>query len=297
MKLRQFACPICSSTPSTSDKAPAVVSPWIRELGIRAIKSTFLVCKKCEFGYFSRRYSPEEMALIYSEYRGVRYTEIRGKWEPWYSLAYNSNHDESTYILKRRKVLREFIDKNVDGRIRKVVDVGGDRGQYIPDFDGASKFVLEMSDKVVLENVQRIEDFQNISDIDLIIFSHVLEHVIDPMAELSKLANLANYVYVEVPFGIPAINSERRSYLKFLRHLHSSLFRASWGKRTSPSTSRDVFPVRILTQSEHLNFFSEKSLSLLARELNLDVVTAIASVYTPDFTQGTVIQCLFKARF
>jgi tetraacyldisaccharide 4'-kinase len=46
---------------------------------------------------------------------------------------------------------------------------------------------------------------------DLIILSHVLEHVANPIATLKELFSYSNTIYIEVPYGVPKISKKRNS--------------------------------------------------------------------------------------
>lgn len=289
----QASCPLCGE--AVSSKTFAVISPWIRELGIKARLSRYFVCKNCETGFFTKRYSENEMSDIYSEYRGANYLRKRSKWEPWYTISYNSNHDSDRWIELRKKSLTEFLSRADLNICNTIVDVGGDRGQYIPDI-ASTKIVLELSEKVLCENVTRINRIEDSPFADLFVYAHVLEHVSNPMQELEALFQKTNKVYVEVPFGIPENNKNQRSYRRLLLHLISSFIPRLWSRNTRPATGRKVSASKMLTQSEHLTFFSEKSFAEIAKILNVNLVIERNTISTPDFSESSVLQCLLTKK-
>jgi hypothetical protein len=294
MLFSSFAnCPLCGE--AASFETFAVISPWIRELGIKARLSRYFVCRNCETGFFTKRYSENEMTDIYGEYRGVNYLRKRSKWEPWYTISYNSNHDSDQWIELRKKSLTEFLSRTQLDNCNVIVDVGGDRGQYIPDI-ASTKIVLELSEKVLCENVTRIKSIEDSPFADLFVYAHVLEHVSNPMQELEALFQKTNQVYVEVPFGIPEINKYQRSSSRLLLHLISSFIPKLWSKNARPATGRKVSTSKMLTQSEHLTFFSEKSFIVIAKILNANLVIERNTISTPDFSEGSVLQCLLTKR-
>jgi hypothetical protein len=65
-------------------------------------------------------------------------------------------------------------------------------------------------------------------------------------------------------------------------------------KMTHPSTGRSRVK-GILTQSEHLNFFSAKSLEAIGEILDSSVQIEVNEIETPDNAKAKVIQCLFVA--
>jgi len=185
--------------------APAVISPWIRELGIDKRTSHYLKCEDCNLGFFTYRYNTEEMANIYSDYRGSRYFKIRSVWEPWYSNAYNSNHDSLDWVQSRKLAITKFITPRLVNPALRVADIGGDTGQFIPDF-ATLKYVVDPSGKNAAAGVTCISEMKDLPDVDLIIYAHVLEHVADPVAEIKALMSKVNQIYVEVPFGVSLSN-------------------------------------------------------------------------------------------
>jgi hypothetical protein len=231
------------------------------------------------------------MSKIYRDYRGSNYVELRSKWEPWYTKFYNSNHDSGEWVDSRKKSLTRFLVSNKVSACDVVIDVGGDRGQYIPNF-AANKIVIDLSERELNTNVQRVSSIENAPYANLIIYAHVLEHVVDPIAELEKLLKKADQVYVEVPFGIPEINEYRRSIRRFLFQQASSLDPRFWARSARPATGRNVAPTKMLTQSEHLTFFSEKSFEKIAQILGVSLILERNTISTPDLSTSSVIQCL-----
>lgn len=284
-------CLICGVP--ASFEAKAVLSPWIRQFGItRTRVSNYLHCKFCDLGFFDFRYTSLEMGCIYSNYRGTAYSQIRNQWEPWYSSNFNSAHDSISWSEMRKNSLKTFLERYLKSNPNSIVDVGGDRGQYIPDIGSENLYVLEASNKTLLQGIERIENLKDIRGIGLIIYSHVLEHVSDPLNELKELLNQSNCVYVEVPFGVPVINNARRSRILFFIKLISSFYPRVWRRMTHPSTGRNSVK-GILTQSEHLNFFSVKSLAAMGEILDSSVQIEVNEIQTPDNATAKVIQCLF----
>jgi Methyltransferase domain len=283
-------CPVCNSP--CLNRVPAVISPWIRELGVKSRVSKYLLCKTCNTGFFSKRYSDSEMSSIYKDYRGSNYVTIREKWENWYSHSYNANHDSEAWVQSRKKSLNDFILAQGSANYDRVVDIGGNRGEYIPEF-AKSKYLLDISEREPITNVNRIQSLNEIEGIDLIIYAHILEHVRNPIIELENLFKHSKRIYVEVPFGVPVISKERKSKLRFWWHLMSSTTPYFWNRQAAPSTGRTVNPIKMLSQSEHLTFFSEDSMQVIATRLNANLVIQKSTIRTPDSKSGLVLQCLF----
>lgn len=290
---KEKSCPICLH--SNSAGARAVISPWVRNLGIRKRTSKYYICSSCTAGYFSYRYNDAEMSRIYFDYRGVSYLSIRSKWEPWYSSAYNENHNSSDWIQSRKQSLESFLGDNGVHHCDSIVDVGGDQGQYIPDIT-SNKIVFDISDKPNLEGIQKYSNFNDLPLSDLIIYAHVLEHVADPVYELTALFQKSNNVYIEVPYGVPVINKFRTSLTRHFLHLLASYNLKLWGRFSQPAAGRQVSLKKQLTQSEHLSFFNEQAMKYLAIRLNAQLVFRRTTINTPDLNKSEVLQCLFRVR-
>jgi hypothetical protein len=233
------------------------------------------------------------MSKIYSNYRGEIYVKSRLKWESWYNQAFNEEHDSIDFISMRQDSLYKFLHKLLPKTPKKIVDVGGDRGQYIPNFGQIENYVIESSSKEVVNGVRRLSTLDEKIGYDLILYSHVLEHVAKPREEVEMLLRHSDHLYVEVPFGLPYISKTRKSKISFLLKIFQSLAPVMWSRSSKPATGRSS-QKGVLVQSEHINFFSEKSLQILADSLNLDVHIEVTSINTPDRAEAAVIQCLFS---
>jgi hypothetical protein len=231
------------------------------------------------------------MSSIYRNYRGENYLAIRKKWEPWYSYTYNFNHDSQQWIDSRKNSISEFLQANKILDCELIIDVGGDRGQYIPDL-AKQKIVFDISDKETSGGATRISEFKNLPFADLIIYAHVLEHVKNPIQEILSLFQKSNQIYIEVPYGVPIVNKVRKSKLRFLLHLISSGNPWLWRNKTAPATGRKVNSNKMITQSEHLTFFSEESMEKIASKLSASLKLKRSFISTPDLNEAEVLQCL-----
>jgi hypothetical protein len=284
-----ISCIICQESISET-QAKVVISPWIRQLGIKQRTSKFLNCLNCGFGFFSYRYLDEEMNYIYNDYRGKKYVSVRSRWEPWYDLKYNLNHDQEAWVSMRLQILTKFLDKFAM-KPNVVVDIGGDRGQYIPNLGQQMSVVIDKSGKELVQGVIRKSSLSEVYEPDLIILSHVLEHVANPIATIEELFSYSNIIYIEVPYGVPLISKKRSSKVRFLVKLASSISPFFWRKYSMPATGKKSGN-GVLIQSEHISFFSEVSMMALAKISNSRILLEVNEMTTPDGSMAKVIQCL-----
>ena len=232
------------------------------------------------------------MNNIYSGYRGQRYTEVRSKWEKWYTRNYNFSHESEGFINERLGIIHNFIKRKGFNDIHSVLDVGGDQGQFIPQFNSRQKnFVLEKSNRELKEGVVRIDSFSDIENVDLVIYAHILEHVTDPLIELEKLAEISKYIYIEVPSGVPKNTWLRKNLIFQLLVASFTLSPKVWSYFSNPAAGRSSSS-KILRQSEHLNFFTTNTLKKLADRLNLNSYIIESLIPTPDNQVAKVYQVL-----
>lgn len=201
-------CLFCGSRNLTMKKARFV--PFLEErMFCSDPKETLAVhCKNCDFWFSSYRPDEEEMTRLYSGYRDEHYQKQRQKYEPYYTEEFNFNlgHNAAN-IVSRKMFLEKLIKKHlIPEKITKVLDYGGDNGQFIPDcFSKAEKFVYEVSNVPTIEGVSNIseEDIIKNCDFDFVMCCHVLEHVPYPAELIKKLCSYckeAGYIYLEVPY-------------------------------------------------------------------------------------------------
>jgi SAM-dependent methyltransferase len=267
-----------------------------------------LECGSCRLRFFSERFTTDELHKLYAEYRGDRYYRIRHRHEPWYTETYNRwiGHDAQR-TAARKDSLRAFLHKSgVFGPFEAILDYGGDAGQLIPQELTQHGYVFDLSGVAPVPGVDGIANTRDLRPqaYDLILMSHVLEHVPDPVDLLRHARGLvreSGFLYVEVPLerpwmGFVGRGFAMRLYLDLLRRnsvllrwvdFYSSAFRVKAG--TLP-------PFGFPKLHEHINCFSVESLSAAVDRSGFDVLRiAPTSTAGPDQTADS-IACVARAK-
>jgi len=275
----------------------AVVAPWavgISDLTSLDLDSRLYRCTACELQIFGRRYSTSELEFLYDGYRGESYLERRKHWEPWYSDKRNHmiGHDQGIEKTRKEAVGSFLLKFLKNGSGLRVVDYGGDEGQFIPllpniEFAG----VFDVSGRPIRGGVTTLRSVEQVRETspNLIMLCHVLEHLTDPRAELESILELLSpkgFIYIEVPLDghrvksatpprlIRCIRSSRVVFILVDFVSQVCRFKFGWNSR-----------FRLIKQSEHLQFFSLPALEMIAPELKLTVLGSFT--YTPDNSIGT----------
>jgi 2-polyprenyl-3-methyl-5-hydroxy-6-metoxy-1,4-benzoquinol methylase len=229
------------------------------------------------------------MQNLYAEYRSEVYTNIRKKWEGWYSDSYNTQHSSVEWLDERAQTIRSFLSEYLSLEKSFVFDIGGDTGEISSRLGAGGFTVLELSNRFESDSPDTDSD----GLIPIAIMAHVLEHVADPLAELKGLLQKFEAVYVEVPGGLPVLSLARRSRAMLTLYLFMSSVPALWRKFSRPSTGRRN-PASVLRLSEHLTFFSPLTIYALARQSNCEVTLLETEITSPGGDKAKIIQALFR---
>jgi len=292
-------CLLCGSSDLILE-SHAVVAPWISRLVMDQHKPTSLNrCNGCDLVFFAHRYKDSEMAGLYSGYRGERYFQTRRRFEPWFtrsSLDFWNPAKNPGAVRERRDYMSEtfhLFGINL-GRRCDVLDFGGDLGQFFPSELTGKKYLFDPFDSTLPTGITRVTSLSALTaSLGLVMNCHTLEHLPNLQGQAASMANLLTdngYLYLEVPLDRFKTSHFHKTltyklYLlllirilplfivvDFLTGMYRLFFRRIpfWG---------------IVKQSEHLNYFSKKSLLALVGE-ELDVI----GVTAPDlhFGQGRI---------
>jgi SAM-dependent methyltransferase len=171
------------------------------------------LCRTCGFVIYVPR--PTETDLT-AKYRFLNET----------GADYGRIPAESPRELRRANDLWRRLRRHTTGRTRRVLDFGGGDGRLMVPFvrRGHECHLVDYHPEAV-PGVTRIastlEDVSSADPYDVIICSHVLEHVAEPRPILSRLAALLDergVLYVEVPMEIwrrPPLQREPVTHINF----------------------------------------------------------------------------------
>jgi len=275
----------------------AVVAPWavdVTELQSSLLDTALYECASCRIQFFERRYTSSELHFLYSDYRGDNYLARRRRWEPWYSSKRNHSIGHDHHVeTTRKQAVEGFLSRFLNGGAAlRIVDYGGDEGQFIPQLPSVQfAGVFEVSGRPVRPGISVLHSLEQVQKTspNLIMLCHVLEHLTDPRTEFEAIVAVLSpggHIYIEVPIDGHRVKSPtppqlisffRSSQIVFIISdfvSQISRFKFGWQSR-----------FRIIKQSEHLQFFTLPTLEVVARELNLNVVGSFT--YLPDRSVGT----------
>ena len=302
-------CPCCRSIDLAS--LPAVVAPFLARYAVGAPPSrcALLECRNCDFRFFDSRLAADEIARLYSGYRGEEYFRARHRCEFWYTRKFNAGigHDPQA-IAARRQCVETLIRAHVDPQsVQSVLDYGGDEGQFIPESLGKEKYVFELSDAVPIRGVTKIESEERLRGrrFDLVMLCQVLEHCSDPCETLQAVRKLSGgtpaLCYVEIPYERVDLRFAGRSrlyqrYLGALLRLPPALTLVDFYSTLFRVRQNVVPRLGIIKCHEHLNFFNEKSLDALLRRAGFEVLTCTTTDVPTYLASGKILQALARSR-
>lgn len=283
-------CLICKSNHLKASKA--AISPFIMEYVLEnsqlntSEQILFMKCKECNFMFYNSRFDDNEMKNLYSNYRDENYQKIRQKYELSYTRKFNlALGQDPTEIRNRKRNLSNLLKKYVDIRkIKTVLDFGGGSGQFIPtEFFECNKFVYEVSNNTQAVNgTSIIHDLNKIknSSFDFIMCAHVLEHLPNPVKELSLLKEFSHektVFYLEVPEDHPAI-----TWKKIIKRILPKTVKKTIGISTEDN----------VLLHEHINHFTTTSMKALLKTASLTVMCIQRKKINCGYSKVSIISVL-----
>lgn len=266
--LKRDDCIFCSFPRNSLRSCAAMIAPFISHYAIaendRNEIVRLLFCPRCSGCFFDHAYTDEEMKNLYHEYRSENYKHIRENFEPGYAQINDHIGASKEEVASRLENLERVIQQvttQLDTKLSSILDWGGDRGQFIPNIPGVSRYIYELSDKSPIEkSILKLNSVDSTMKFDLIMSCHVFEHIASPVDELLKLRQHLNdggLVYLEMPYEFPKLS------LLFDR------LRSLRGKQA------------LSVMHEHVNTYSLSACIRLASRANLEVVhLSLPAVHT-----------------
>lgn len=269
-------------------KSPAILMPFVAhrvfdqtpvrieaEWGLRDLQSgmaytlcSSLQCQHCGTLFLDYRFSDHEMGLLYRDYRGKAYTQLRQHYEPSYTDYSDSYCSRAHYIDDVEVLLRPYLPAHP-----VILDWGGDSGINTPLRHSALEtYIYDISERDLVEGVQRVDPISaKLRPYDLIICSQVLEHIPYPkklLQEMVALAQEETLLYLEVPYEA-LIRTQPTSLL-----LHAS--KHHW--------------------HEHINFFTKNSLREMAAQAGLDVLALTETDISLGWRDSCILSMLCRRK-
>lgn len=299
MKEISKSCRWCGGSNLTR-LAYAAKAPWTTSNSVsQSDFSEFVECLNCGLKYFTESFKSDELDRMYSDYRGKSYLERRQHWEPWYTEKVNKAIGHSSTTLVNRKehlsnMLTAEIDRNTITSPTRVLDFGGDEGQFIPELISITeRAVLEISAVRTITNVQKFSGWDEVPSFkpDFIMMCHVLEHTIDArklVEEAFYMLPVTGLLYIEVPLDSPPR----------IPHIFSQHFYSRWteyirrGRRRwmicdllgllSKRFLGVLIPGSVIKQSEHVNYFSERAILDVCESIGFHFISSSTYLASKD---------------
>ena len=237
-------CVFCESKSIISN--PAILMPFLadrifgwkpatinEEWNLRTIRNgnTYSLCKtmycnSCKGVFSDIRFSNEELAKLYKDYRGNEYTELREFYEPGYKKINSIIDNGNPYIGEIENFLRQYVTEPLS-----VLDYGGDSGKNTPFKNNLQNqiHIYDISEVEVIDNVRQVTKEEALNNkYDLVVCSNVLEHVSYPsivIKELKSFLHETSTLYIELPFeDLMRRPYDQKSNCKYHWHEHINFF-------------------------------------------------------------------------
>lgn len=267
-------------------KSPAVLMPFVAlrvfghepveitaDWGLRDLRQGMaytlcnsLQCQDCGALFLDYRFTDEQMAALYHNYRDEQYNAQRIRFEPGYVNVMPHYHQRAAYLDEVEAWLAPRLPQ-----APAVLDWGGDTG--INSLFRECNRLLHIHDISGVELVPGAErvDFDRIGQqhYDLVTCSQVLEHVSFPEQLVERM--------------LPALGPQTLLYLEVP---HEALVREH-------PNSFDLAPLK-RHWHEHVNFYSETALRRLMERLGLVVVDVLRLPVDVGWTRGEIMGVLVR---
>lgn len=211
------SCPLCKSEKSEN----------LSEKDRYGFETNIVICKKCGLIYTNPRFDQSSYSKFYdSEYRGI------------YSTSTIANKDFWENQKKQGRKIFDYISKVKNIKGLKIAEIGVGAGGILKYFQEKDNDVIGVD--LGLEYLNYGKDrgldlihgdidelLNNKIKVDVLIYSHVFEHILDLGQELKKIKKVLKkdgLLYIEVP-GVKNLDrSYEMDFLKSLQNAHTYYF-------------------------------------------------------------------------
>ncbi len=195
--LEKRNCPICSS--DNSSLIFEQISAPLSGGNLSSFNQKICICHICGMIYVSEYLKDNDLSNYYSKMSAYEFTE--------YDYEFPEDHK------KRSNEQFEYLSK-YNNKFQSVIDIGCSLGYTLSLFKNTGSNVLGIEPSHILKRIAKekygvevytdfiTEDFNINRKFELVILSHILEHLKKPNCIISNLKNIINsksLVYIEVP--------------------------------------------------------------------------------------------------
>jgi hypothetical protein len=267
-------------------RSPAVLMPFVAqrvfghepveitaEWGLRDLRKGMaytlcnsLQCQECGVLFLDFRFTNEQMAALYHNYRDELYNTQRIRYEPGYASVVGHYAKRADYLAEVEVWLASRLPA-----APAVLDWGGDSGiNSLFLTKNRLLHIYDISGVDLVPGAQRVVSEKLIQErYDLVVCSEVLEHVSFPQELLRQILptmDMHTLLYLEVP--------------------HEALVRQN-------PDSLDLAPLK-RHWHEHINFYTEKALCSMLERLGLQVVDTLHLPVNLGWTRSDVLGVLAR---
>jgi hypothetical protein len=230
-------------------------------------------CQICGFLFSDIRFDDEELGNLYCFYREKKYLETREFFEPGY-LIKNSSIPENMNIVNEVEIFLDFVEVKTN-----ILDWGGDQGKNTPyRHTSENIFIYDLSDKELSERCKKL-NYSELKDNDynIIVCSHVLEHVSYPQNLLNDIKNFMSddtILYIEIPCEKLVFNNPDSFELyndKKHWHEHINFFTYLSLHKLFESCGLSIVKENIINNEESLNCVNFSNIFMFACKKTKDI--------------------------